>query len=147
MNGRCVWSQMSRQHSHTHTWVLLAILLFWIYPRLTKTEPWDNWSQCLQALKVTDMQRFLVVKLNCSSSVIIKSIWILRTSKNKQILEESLWQCAPDDLFTFCKWRRHTRKQTTKETVKCSLLTTDRVTTHRHNDKRKNKFLKHKWVK
>jgi len=26
-------------------------------------------------------------------------------------------------------------------------LTTDRATTHRHNDKRRNRFLKHKWVK
>jgi len=27
------------------------------------------------------------------------------------------------------------------------MLTTDRATTHRHNDKRRNRFLKHKRVK
>jgi len=26
-------------------------------------------------------------------------------------------------------------------------LTTDRATTHWHDDKRRNRFLKHKWVK
>jgi len=63
---------------------------------------------------------FLAVKVNCSSSVfnIIKSIWTLRNIKNKKILEKSIWKCAPDYLFTFYKWWRHTRK-TIKQPVDC----------------------------
>jgi len=33
-------------------------------------------------------------------------------------------------------------KQTTKQPVECWVLTTDRATTHRHDDKRRNRFLK-----
>ena len=53
-------------------------------------------------------------------------------------------------MFTFRKWWRHTRKtqvNTTKQPIDCWILTTDRAKTHRHTDKRRNGFLKHKRAK
>jgi len=38
-------------------------------------------------------------------------------------------------------------KPATKQPDECSLLRSDRATTHRHNDKHRNRFLKHKRVK
>jgi len=39
------------------------------------------------------------------------------------------------------------QKNTTKQPIKCWILTTDRAKTHRHTDKRRNRFLNHKRVK
>jgi len=36
---------------------------------------------------------------------------------------------------------------TPKQPIECWVLTADRATTHRHNDKRRNRFLKHKRIK
>jgi len=35
------------------------------------------------------------------------------------------------------------QENTTKQPIECSVLTTDRTIKHRHNDKRRNMFLKH----
>jgi len=58
-----------------------------------------------------DMQWFLGVGVNCLSYVfnIIKCIWILRNINNKKIVEKRL-KVRTNDLFTFLKWWRHTRK-------------------------------------
>jgi len=55
---------------------------------------------------------FLVVKVNCWSYVfnIMKYMWILRIVKNKNIVEKKRLKVCIDDLFTFRKWWRHTRK-------------------------------------
>ena len=91
---------------------------------------------------------FLVVKVNCWSYVfnIMKYMWLLRNVKNKNIVEKNVWKCAP----MIRKWWRHTRKTTkpwTKQPIECWMLTTDRATTHRYDDKCRNRFLKHTLVK
>jgi len=91
---------------------------------------------------------FLVVKVNCWSCVfnIIKPIWILRNIKNKKIVEKSVWKCAR--LFAyFSQVMTSCQEKTTKQPIECWMLTPDRATTHRHNDKHRNRFLKHKRVK
>jgi len=39
------------------------------------------------------------------------------------------------------------QENTVKQPIECRMLTTNRAPTHRHNDKRRNRFLKHKRVK
>jgi len=39
------------------------------------------------------------------------------------------------------------QENTTKQPIECCVLTTDCTKTNRHNDKRRNKLLKHKPVK
>ena len=75
---------------------------------------------------------FLVVKVNCSTSVsnIIKCNWILRKiKKNKKILEKTSESAQPDDLFTFGSNDVIPGKQAIKQPVECWMLTTDPATT------------------
>jgi len=92
---------------------------------------------------------FLVVKVNCWSYVfnIIQSIRILRNIKDKKIAEKKRLKVRTDVLFTFRKLWRHTRKTQPNSLLIFWVLTTDRAKTNRHNDKRRNRLLKHKRVK
>ena len=56
---------------------------------------------------------FLFVEVNFSPSVfnINKSIWVLRKiTKITNLLKKNVLKCAIGDLFTSCKWWRHTGK-------------------------------------
>jgi len=107
---------------------------------------------------------FLVVKVNCWSYVfnIIQPIWILRNIKDKKIAEKKHLNVR----CSFSResgggWRKYEvwwlvyfsqvmtsyQENTTKQPVECWVLTTDRAKTNRHNDKRRNRLLKHKRIK
>ena len=88
---------------------------------------------------------FLVVKVNCWSYVcnIMKYMWILRNVKNNNIVEKNVWKVCIDDSQVMASYQENT----TRQPIECCMLTTDRATTHRHDDKCCNRFLKHKLVK
>ena len=91
---------------------------------------------------------FLVVKVNCWAYVfnIIQSIWILRNIKDKKIAEKAS-KSAHRWLVYFSQVMTSYQENTAKQPTECWLLSTDRAKTNRHNDKRRNRLLKHNRVK
>jgi len=91
---------------------------------------------------------FLVVRVNCWSYVfnIMKYMWKLRNVKNKNMIEKTS-ESAHRWFVYFSQVMMSYQENTTKQPIECWMLTTDRTTTHRHDDKRRNRFLKHKRVK
>jgi len=91
---------------------------------------------------------FLVVKVNCWLYVfnIMKYVSILRNVKNKNIMEKTS-ESVHRWFVYFSQVMTSYQENTTKQPIECWMLTADRATTHRHDDKCRNRFLKHKWVK
>jgi len=79
---------------------------------------------------------FLVVKVNCWSYVfnIMKYMSILRNIKNKNIVEKNVWKCAPLICLPFASDDVISGKHN-QTAYWVWMLTTDRATTHRHDDK------------
>ena len=66
--------------------------------------------------------------------------------KNKKIVEKKRLKGAQWFAY-FSQVMTSYQENTTKQPIECWILTPDRATTHRHNDKRRNRFLKHKRAK
>ena len=78
---------------------------------------YDLWNSSNSGDFKDDMQRFLVVKVNCPSYVFSKSIWILRNIKKLGNIIKSARKCAPDELFTFASDDVIPGKQTRKKAI------------------------------
>jgi len=105
------------------------------------------WEMSVVSLKMI-CNDFLVVKANCWSYVfnIMKYIEYWWTSKNKNIVEKKVWKCTPMICLLFASDDVIPGKHN-QTAYWVLMLTTDRATTHKHEDKHRNTFLKHKWVK
>jgi len=116
----------------------------WIF---YKNDQNDLTSCLLKSLKMI-CNDFLVVKVNCWSYVfnITKCMWIWENVKNNNIVEKTS-ESVHRWFVYFSQVMTSYQENTTKQPTECRMLTTDRATTHRHDDKCRNRFLKHKRVK
>ena len=112
-----------------------------------RTPSWCIWgTNCSLKMICND---FLVVKVNYWSYVfnIIKSILNIEDHQKIRKLYKKAFESAHRWFVYFSQVMTSYQKNKTKQPIEFWMLTTDRAITHRHNDKGRNRFLKHKQLK